>query len=165
MQREIEAILPPVGAPVMHRAADLRYLGQEHTVTVTVGDLADWPALRGRFDEAHRRAYGYAAAEVPVQLLNLRLTVTFPLEHPRLPTLAARRGRRRALRDAEDLLDARPGSRGAPRVPAGTGCARAHRIDGPGRGGGGGTTTIIDAGDALTVEPHGCLVIEVARAA
>jgi hypothetical protein len=28
-----------------------------------------------------------------------------------------------------------------------------------------GTTTIIDAGDALTVEPHGCLVIEVARAA
>src|SRR6185369_425401 len=92
MQREIEEILPPIGAPVMHRAADLRYLGQEHTVTVTVGDLVEWPTLRGRFDEAHRRAYGYATAEVPVQLLNLRLAVTFPLEHPRLPTLEAAAG-------------------------------------------------------------------------
>src|SRR3989449_3414189 len=27
MQREIESILPAVSAPVMHRAADLRYLG------------------------------------------------------------------------------------------------------------------------------------------
>src|SRR5262249_48376852 len=59
MQREIEAILPPVGAATTHRAADLRYLGQEHTVTVPAGEPGDWPAPRGRFDEAHRRAYGY----------------------------------------------------------------------------------------------------------
>ena len=69
---------PPVGAATLHRAADLRYLGQEHTVTVTVETLADWPALRRRFDEAHQRAYGYAAPEVAVQLLNLRLAVVFP---------------------------------------------------------------------------------------
>ena len=37
MEREIEAILPPVGPRRPHRAADLRYLGQEHTVTVEVG--------------------------------------------------------------------------------------------------------------------------------
>src|SRR5262245_26641108 len=85
MQHEIEAILPPVGAAATHRAADLRYLGQEHTVTVPAGEPGDWPALRGRFDEAHRRAYGYAAPDVDVQLINLRLTVVFPLEHPRLP--------------------------------------------------------------------------------
>jgi N-methylhydantoinase A/oxoprolinase/acetone carboxylase beta subunit len=40
-----------------------------------------------------------------------------------------------------------------------------HRIGGPAAVEEDGTTTIIDAGDALTVEPHGCLVIEVARAA
>ena len=40
-----------------------------------------------------------------------------------------------------------------------------HRIDGPAAVEEEGTTTIIDAGDALSVEPHGCLIIEVARAA
>jgi N-methylhydantoinase A len=164
MQREIEEILPPVGAPVMHRAADLRYLGQEHTVTVTVGDLADWLALRGRFDEAHRRAYGYAAADVPVQLLNLRLAVTFPLEHPRLPTLESAAGdatpfetRKIYSMLAQEAVEHRVFQR--------NGLRAGHRIDGPAAVEEDGTTTIIDAGDTLTVEPHGCLVIEVARAA
>src|SRR5437870_5111542 len=90
MQREIESILPGAGAPVVHRAADLRYLGQEHTVTIALAGLADWPALRTQFDAAHQRAYGYAAPDIEVQLLNLRLSVVFPLDHPRLPTLARR---------------------------------------------------------------------------
>ncbi len=95
MEREIESILPPVGAATRHRAADLRYLGQEHTVTVEVGSLADWASLRGRFDAAHQRAYGYAAADVEVQLLNLRLAVVYPLERAPLPTLERGTGRRR----------------------------------------------------------------------
>ena len=166
MQREIEAILPPVGAPVTHRAADLRYLGQEHTVTVTVGDLADWPALRGRFDEAHRRAYGYAAPDVPVQLLNLRLAVVFPLEHPRLAHAATRGGRRPRRFETRKIYSMlAQEARGVPRVAARRSSARATAIDGPAAVEEAGTTTIIDAGDALTVEPHGCLVIEVARAA
>ena len=136
MQREIESILPGVGAPVTHRAADLRYLGQEHTVTVPVGSLDEWPVLRGRFDEAHRRTYGYAAPEVEVQLLNLRLTVVYPLEHPRLPPLAQGRESRRPVRDATDLLDARAGLGGVPRVPARS-PGRGPRGRRP-RGGGGG---------------------------
>ena len=43
--------------------------------------------------------------------------------------------------------------------------SRRHRIDRPAAVEEDGTTTIIDAGDVLTVEPHGCLVIEVARTA
>src|SRR5262249_2042799 len=52
MEREIETILPPVGTATRHRAADLRYLGQEHTVTVPVESLVDWASLRSRFDAA-----------------------------------------------------------------------------------------------------------------
>src|SRR5262245_40185615 len=63
MEREIASILPAVGTATRHRAADLRYLGQEHTVTVDVATLAAWSTLRARFDEAHRRAYGYAAPD------------------------------------------------------------------------------------------------------
>src|SRR5205823_4639665 len=82
---------PREDAPVLHRAVDLRYLGQEHTVTVSVTELGDWPGLRRQFDHAHERAYGYAAADVDVQLLNLRLTLIRPLEPPRLPVLDRRR--------------------------------------------------------------------------
>src|SRR5207244_9943863 len=50
MQRELQSILPAVGVPVSHRAADLRYLGQEHTVTIAIEDLGDWAELRQKFD-------------------------------------------------------------------------------------------------------------------
>src|SRR5919201_5818615 len=94
MQQEVASILPGEGTPLMHRAVDLRYVGQEHTVTIAVTDLADWADLRKQFDQAHERAYGYAAADVDVQLLNLRTTIVFPLERPRLPALPARTGAR-----------------------------------------------------------------------
>ncbi len=163
MQREIESILPPVGIPVMHRAADLRYLGQEHTVTVPVESIEKWAALRSRFDEAHQRAYGYAAPEVDVQLLNLRLGVVYPLERPRLPAieLGAETPTPLEIRKiysalAQDAVEHRVFSR--ERLGAG------HVIDGPAAVEEAGTTTIIDAGDVLKVEEHGCLVIEIASA-
>src|SRR5437773_2360593 len=92
MQREVQSILLADGVPVSHRAADLRYLGQEHTVTIVIENLGDWAELRQKFDAAHQRAYGYAAPDVEVQHLNLRLSVVFPLDHPPLPTLDRRPG-------------------------------------------------------------------------
>jgi N-methylhydantoinase A len=162
MQREIESILPPVGAPVMRRAADLRYLGQEHTVTVDVAGPEEWPALRGRFDAAHQRAYGYAVPESEVQLLNLRLTVVFPLERPRLPTLSRGTGKVSVAETRkiystllQDTLEYRVVPRDALRA--------GDVVEGPAAVEEAGTTTIIEPGDVLRVEDHGCLVIDVAR--
>jgi N-methylhydantoinase A len=158
MQREIAAILPGEGTPLTHRAVDLRYLGQEHTVTVTLTDIDDWSGLRKQFDDAHERAYGYAAPDVDVQLLNMRLTVVFPIERPRLPTLDRRTNgtpeyqtRKIYSTLAADTKefhvyqreDLRPGD--AIAGPA--------AIEEPG------TTTIVDTGDNLSVEDHGCLII------
>ncbi len=162
MEREIEAILPPVGAPLRHRAADLRYLGQEHTVTVEVGHLADWASLRARFDAAHERAYGYAAADVEVQLLNLRLAVVYPLERPRLPTLAGGDGRGPAFETRKiyssllrDLLEYRVYDRATLRA--------GDTVEGPAAVEEAGTTTLLEPGDHLRVEANACLVIDVAR--
>jgi N-methylhydantoinase A len=161
MQREVEAILPPVGRPVTHRAVDMRYLGQEHTVTVEVGDRRDWAALRARFDEAHRRAYGYAAPDVDVQLLNLRLAVVDPLERPRLPVLERRAAaaasppletRKIYSTAAQDLLEYRVFQR--QQLRPGDVIAGAAAVEEAG------TTTIVEPEDVLTVEDHGCLVID-----
>ena len=161
MQAEVEAILPPVGTPQIRRAADLRYLGQEHTVTVEVDDVP-WPELRRRFDAAHERAYGYAAPDVPVQLLNLRLTVVFPLERPRLTALPRGTGavpahetRKIYSTLVQDLLEYRVFQRD--RLCAG------DAIQGPAAVEEAGTTTVIEPGDVLRVETHGGLVVDVAR--
>ena len=160
MQGEIGALLPGDDAPLMRHAVDLRYLGQEHTVTIAVSDLADWADLRKQFDGAHERAYGYVASDVDVQLVNLRLAVVFPLEQPRLPTLARRAGRSLASQTraiysitAGDFVDHRVLQRGD--LLTGDVIAGPAAIEEPG------TTTIIDDGDTLTVEEHGCLMIQV----
>ena len=163
MEREIESILPAVGTATRHRAADLRYLGQEHTVTVEVERLADWAGLRARFDAAHQRAYGYAAPDVEVQLLNLRLAVVYPLERPRLPSLAAGDGRTPAGETRKiystltrDLLEYRVLARASLRA--------GDRVAGPAAIEEAGTTTLLEPGDELRVDGNACLAIEVAKA-
>jgi N-methylhydantoinase A len=162
MEREIETMLPPVGTATRHRAADLRYLGQEHTVTVAVESLADWASLRGRFDAAHQRAYGYAAPDVEVQLLNLRLAVVYPLPRAPLPTLARGTGRTPAFETRKvystllrDLLEYRV----FPREPLRAGDV----VEGPAAIEEAGTTTLLEPGDRAQVEGNACLVIDVAK--
>ena len=99
-----------------------------------------------------------------MQLLNLRLAVTFPLEHPRLPTLPSAAGGAASF-ETRKIYSMLAQEAVEHRVFHREGLRAGHRIDGPAAVEEAGTTTIIDVGDALTVEPHGCLVIEVARAA
>jgi N-methylhydantoinase A/oxoprolinase/acetone carboxylase beta subunit/N-methylhydantoinase B/oxoprolinase/acetone carboxylase alpha subunit len=158
MEHEIAAILPGEGQPITLRAADLRYLGQEHTVTVALAEVDDWDGLRKQFDDAHERAYGYAAPDVEVQLLNLRLTVVFPLERPALPTLQPRTTGALAFQTRAIY------STVAQAVQEYRVFQREHLhpgdvITGPAAVEEPGTTTIIEATDTLSVEDHGCLII------
>jgi N-methylhydantoinase A len=73
------------------RTLDLRYRGQSHELTVTVpaGNLTsqDLERIQEQFHEAHARAYGYAAREDPVELVNVRLTAIGVSPKPRLKAL------------------------------------------------------------------------------
>jgi N-methylhydantoinase A len=73
------------------RTLDLRYRGQSHELTVTVpaGDLTpqDLERVQEQFHEAHARAYGYAAREDAVELVNVRLTAIGVSPRPRLKAL------------------------------------------------------------------------------
>jgi len=159
MRREIATILPGAGASVLHRAADLRYLGQEHTVTIAVETLGDWTTLRARFDAAHERAYGYAAPEVDVQLLNLRLAVVFPLDQPRLATLERRTSGTPAF-ETRKIYSSLAGDSIEYRVYQREALRPGDQLNGPAAIEEPGTTTIIDAADTLSIENHGCLVIQ-----
>jgi len=159
MRRQIATILPGADAPLLHRAVDLRYLGQEHTVTIALEALGDWTTLRARFDAAHERAYGYAASEVDVQLLNLRLSVVFSLDQPRLPRLDRRTSGTPPF-ETRKIYSSLAGDSIEYRVYQRETLRPGDQLNGPAAIEEPGTTTIIDAADTLSIENHGCLVIQ-----
>jgi N-methylhydantoinase A len=88
--------------PEHTRRADLRYRGQSFELTVEADSLEK---LEDRFHAAHERRYGYRMEEEAVELVNLRLISTVPVEKPELdepdPTSEASAGKRKANFDGE----------------------------------------------------------------
>lgn len=99
----------PASEVLVTYSADMRYVGQEHAVTV------DLPAamleerrretIKRRFDDVHLQRYGTCAAEEPAEIVSLRTSVSGVLVKPTLrevlaggsePAEEARRGTREA---------------------------------------------------------------------
>jgi N-methylhydantoinase A len=66
------------GATTCVRSADLRYVGQEHSVTVPVAGSLDsveaLAALKAAFDEVHAQRFGHQAPDEPVEVVSLRVS-------------------------------------------------------------------------------------------
>jgi N-methylhydantoinase A len=60
--------------------ADLRYVGQEHTIAIPLRDsgllTGDFASLRETFDAEHDQRYGQAAPDERLEIVNVRLVVT-----------------------------------------------------------------------------------------
>ena len=88
--------------PEFTRRADLRYRGQSFELTIEAGSLEK---LEGRFHEAHEKRYGYRMDDEKVELVNLRLIATVPVEKPDLEEPSSQgdpdAGERRANFDGE----------------------------------------------------------------
>ena len=65
--------------PQYTRRADLRYSGQSFELTVEAGDLQK---LEERFHDAHDQRYGYRMEDESIELVNLRLIATVPVDKP-----------------------------------------------------------------------------------
>ncbi|HWL47004.1 MAG TPA: hydantoinase/oxoprolinase family protein [Sphingomonadaceae bacterium] len=142
---------------------DLRYRGQEFwlQIPVTREDIAagDTDAISRRFNETHKRRFSHAALEEPLELVNLRLVATGERTKPEIPVVDAS--------GADGLIGTRPihfdGSSRSVDCPI---YRREHlavgaRITGPCVVEEYASTTLLHAGDALSVAPTGELVIEV----
>ena len=67
--------------PEYYRRADLRYRGQSFELTVEADSLEK---LEEGFHAAHEQRYGYRMDDESVELVNLRLIATVPVEKPEL---------------------------------------------------------------------------------
>jgi N-methylhydantoinase A len=55
------------------RSADMRYVGQEYTVNVSIGADVDLTVVDKAFHQAHGIRYGHSTPGAPVEFVNLRL--------------------------------------------------------------------------------------------
>lgn len=96
-----------VGNIAVSRAADMRYVGQEHAVTVDLPTelfrTQDREAIKSKFDDVHEIRYGTSAPSERAELVSLRVTVAGVMRKPSLerfeaggaaPAEAASRGSR-----------------------------------------------------------------------
>ena len=148
-------------------AADLRYRGQEHSITVGLQSPLDLvnavPRVRQAFDQLHDQRYGHAAAQERVEVASLRLTVSLArsgdsmeafLAEPFAPEAAQPEQIRPVIFDDPDHpLPARIVWR--PSLPPGA------RVVGPAVIEESNSTTVLYPGDVMQVTEHGHLVIQI----
>ena len=161
MAADAERTLAASGAgalhPVLSRALDMRYEGQEHTVDVPVPENADVETIAARFHEAHERRYTFRLTS-RIEVVNFRLAAIVPLPRPALPEAPPARGTprpaaTRPVRFVSGLRDT-PVFR---RETLGAGA----ELTGPAIVEEASTTTVLLPGDRLAVHPTGSLVIAV----
>jgi len=154
-----------VGALTRQRGLDMRYVGQEHAVTVDVPLAAfenrDVAAIKAAFDAVHTLRYGYCSATEPAEIVSLRTSVTGHMPKPAatVPATADTRGPAQpAIRPV--YFSPALGWRDTP-VYARDTLAAGTRIEGPALIEEYASTTVMLPGDRLTVDNFGNLVIEV----
>jgi N-methylhydantoinase A len=150
------------------RALDMRYVGQEHLVTipVPVGFFAsqDHAGIKRLFDAEHEQRYGNSAPAEAAEIASLRTAVTGVLAKPQFERIArgndsppdrARRGGRPVF-FAGRFIETPSFNRQM--------LLCGNRITGPALVEEHASTTVLMPGDALTVDALGNLTIEVGAA-
>ena len=152
---------------VVARAADMRYVGQEHAVSVDL-PLAlftnhDRDGIKAAFDATHALRYGTSAPKEPAEIVSLRATVTGVMSKPPLahiakgkaaPEAAAHTGSRPIyFASAGGFVDTPSFARAALRA--------GNRIDGPAVVEEHASTTVLLPGDNLVVDDFGNLTITI----
>jgi N-methylhydantoinase A len=146
------------------RAADMRYVGQEHAVTVElpaeVFERQNRDAIKQAFDAEHQARYGTCAPNEAVDLVSLRVTVAGTMRKPpsrKLETAKVEptpRIRKSVyFRDSGGFVETPAYARDS--LLAGT------TIEGPALIEEHASTTVVAPGDSLYVDPFGNLILTI----
>lgn len=142
------------------RSVDLRYVGQEHTVSVPLPQDVEDPAghLDHTFAEMHELHYGHTMTD-PVQITTFRLRAAGTVDKPSLPTLARRAGGAPSPIGERMIYSGDGASCGTTTVYLREELLAGDVIPGPAVIVEHTATTVVHAGDSLEIGDHGELVI------
>jgi N-methylhydantoinase A len=160
---KVEKDVPTKLAMVFQRFADMRYMGQEHTVKVPIpgGELTEkeMQEINERFHQLHEHAYTFRL-ESPVELVNFHLTALGQVEKPKITRLnkdetrsveEAFKGERQVMFD--DTFQATP-TYERDRLPVGATLSGSLIVEEPA------ATTVVFPGQRLSVDEYGFLHIQ-----
>jgi N-methylhydantoinase A len=150
------------------RALDMRYVGQEHPVTVElpmrIFQKQDRAAIKRHFDQDHMQRYGTSAPNENAEIVSLRVTVAGLMKKPPLdkikkggtaPPKSAASGKRKVWFNGR-FHDAATYRRAE--------LLSGNRIRGPALIEEHASTTVLMPADRMTVDDYGNLIIRVAGA-
>lgn len=150
------------------RGADMRYVGQEHAVTVDIPmELfrnKDRDGIKKMFDAVHETRYGYHNAEEKAEIVSLRSATVGLMKKPEREKLAdggaspdaAFRGNRKVYYSGVGMVDTPTYDRAK--------LAAGNRINGPALIEEHASTTVVHPQDKVEVDAFGNLHIEIGRA-
>lgn len=151
------------------RWADMRYVGQEHAVTIEIPLEAikrkDRGLIKKRFDDDHLLRFGTCAPNEPAEIVSLRATISGVMKKPKMeqiekggraPLKAAHLGTRRVHFDNRKSAVVTP-------LYARESLRAGNRIQGPALIEEHASTTTLFPGDSLHVDAFGNLVIEIGK--
>ena len=152
----------------VRRSADMRYVGQEHAVTVELPiDLftsQDRDGIKKLFDAVHQTRYGFSVVGEKAEIVSLRGAVIGEMRKPPFehiakgnaePDAGAFRGKRRVYFASSGFVETPTYDRPALKTN--------NRIAGPALIEEHASTTVVHPGDLLEVDAYGNLVINVRR--
>jgi N-methylhydantoinase A len=150
---------------VLTRSLEMRYDGQEHTVSVAYdGGVSSMDELEERFHRAHERLYTFSLEDTPIEIVNFHLAGHRAVAMPAIAELdadgrSAERGRK-ADREVDFDADGRHRCAVYQRedLPPG------FSVDGPAVVEESASTTLVHPGQRLTVDTWGNLLIDVGGA-
>ncbi|MSQ70547.1 MAG: hydantoinase/oxoprolinase family protein [Betaproteobacteria bacterium] len=165
LEDEGKATLSQVGVTLervnISRYADMRYLGQEHTIKIRLPNtLAGQSAatLHRLFEEGYAKRYGHTSENVAVNIVNLRVVVDGVAERPPVER----------IRSADK--PPRPASRkvnfdGANFIPCNVWqrdeLSPGYRIEGPGIIEEAASTTVLPPGTSAALDEFGNIIIDI----
>ena len=154
----------PDGQIVYSFIADMRYMGQEHTVKVHVPPVPWTDEVKAeivaRFHETHEHFYTYRLPDTPTEIVNLHLVAYGRLQKPELHRIDPQRGPvSGAVKETRPVYFTDEGWQDTPiydREKLGAGAA----VSGPAIVEEVTASTVVCPGQSLTVDGYGNLIIE-----
>ncbi|HET7806598.1 MAG TPA: hydantoinase/oxoprolinase family protein [Pseudolabrys sp.] len=152
---------------VIQRGADMRYVGQEHAVTVDLPlalfKARDRDGIKARFDSVHETRYGYSAPKEKAEIVSLRSATIGVMRKPSMEPLGKSNGEPdAAFRGTRPVYFAPAGMTESPVYDRGQ-LKAGSRIEGPALVEEHASTTVLHPKDILTVDDFGNLHIEIWR--
>ena len=65
---------------IFQLTADMRYIGQEYYVNITIDQSIDLKKINANFHETYKQKYGHSTPDAPVEIINLRLVAVGIIE-------------------------------------------------------------------------------------